>query len=568
MPKKIIFGCLTPIILIGGGVWWAFRSMGGAAATPERFHTVGRGTVEAKVTETGVIEPLKKVEVKSKVAGRVKTLLVEEGSVVEAKRIVAEIDPTEVNSQVAQLEAQLDGSRARLQQVTRGAGLQVKQTGHTIREVEQAVRTAEARLRVAEEQATTQPRLTGSAVAQAEASLKASRDNLEMIRSSTHPQAVTAVESGHEEAKAAEENARRNLDRQQKLLERGFVSQQVVDSARSELASMVARLQQAKKRLDLIGDQNRLEVAAAESRIARDVAALETARANSMQVALTKHERDAARAALAQAREQLASAKSNRMQDTMKQDEIAEARASVKRLENQIIEVKVRQRDTTLVAPLSGVVTKRYVEVGELLTSGVSSFSSGTPVMQIADLSKMLVKISVNEVDVQRVSVGLPVEIRIDAARDAVFRGRVTRVSPAAIGAANPTGDQQAIGRQGGGGGGSVVRFAVEVTIDRPDPRLRPGMSAKCAIIIARRENVLRLLNEGIQGTGERVKVLLVKPVVKDGKTINTTVDRQVRVGVRGESHVEICEGLKEGDQVKPAPFTGPKRKDLGLEIE
>ena len=52
------------------------------------------------------------------------------------------------------------------------------------------------------------------------------------------------AQSGFEDTKAAEENARRNLQRQEKLYERGFVAQQLVDSARAELAAMTARLQQ------------------------------------------------------------------------------------------------------------------------------------------------------------------------------------------------------------------------------------------------------------------------------------------------------------------------------------
>ena len=56
--------------------------------------------MEIKVTETGTIEPLKKVEIKSKVAGRITRLLVDEGSRVNAGQVLAEIDPTEINSQV------------------------------------------------------------------------------------------------------------------------------------------------------------------------------------------------------------------------------------------------------------------------------------------------------------------------------------------------------------------------------------------------------------------------------------------------------------------------------------
>ena len=85
------------------------------ASAPEASHfpTVTRGDVEIKVVETGQIEALKKVEVKSKVAGRVSQLLVDAGSIVKHGQLLAKIDPTEINSQVAQIAAQLDGARRR-----------------------------------------------------------------------------------------------------------------------------------------------------------------------------------------------------------------------------------------------------------------------------------------------------------------------------------------------------------------------------------------------------------------------------------------------------------------------
>src|SRR5262249_6937450 len=154
-------------------------------------------------------------------------------------------------------------------------------------------------------------------------------------------------------------------------------------------------------------EQNRLEVANAESRVRQDEAALETAKANLSQIAISQHELAAARAAVRQADAAYQVALKGRIQNQMRLDEVREAQATVTQLENQLREVEVRQHDTTLLATMTGVVTKRYIEQGELVTSGVSTFSSGTPVLQIADLSRMLVKMSVNEVDVQKLHVGL-----------------------------------------------------------------------------------------------------------------------------------------------------------------
>jgi HlyD family secretion protein len=348
---------------------------------------------------------------------------------------------------------------------------------------------------------------------------------------------------------------------------KGFVSEQIVDAARAELAGATARLQQAKKKLDLVDEQNRLEIANAESRVKQEEAALETAKANTAQVSITRHELDVARSAYAQALAADTAAKAGRIQNKMREDEVREAQATVAQLANSLREVQVRQFDTTLVAAMSGVVTKRYIEQGELITSGVSTFSSGTPVMQIADLSRMLIKMSVNEVDVQKIRLGLPVEITVDAAKGGQFKGRVTKRAPAAVSAATAGQDGQGGGGGGSAGAMSVVRFAVEVMIDNPDSRLKPGMSAKCGIIVDRRKDVLRLPNDGIEGAGVTAKAQVVTKGSKDGKPADVVTAKSVTVGLRGDTHVEIMGGLKQGDRVKPGAYTGPKRKAMDMDM-
>src|SRR5688500_15083488 len=212
--KRLFLGCLLPLIVLVGGIWYGIRALRASAPEVSHYPSVTRGDVEIKVVETGQIEALKKVEIKSKVAGRVARLLVDEGTPVRQGQLLAEIDPTEINSQVAQIEAQLDGARARLLQAERGVDLQVEQTRESIRQAQEAYKTAEARYRVAQMQSKAQPQLTSSAIKQADAALNTARENLDLLKNSTHPQAVVQAQSSFEDAKAAEENSRRNLQRQ------------------------------------------------------------------------------------------------------------------------------------------------------------------------------------------------------------------------------------------------------------------------------------------------------------------------------------------------------------------
>jgi HlyD family secretion protein len=255
----------------------------------------------------------------------------------------------------------------------------------------------------------------------------------------------------------------------------------------------------------------------------------------------------------------------------MRLDDVAQARAQVTQLENSMREIAVRQNDTRLLAPMSGVVTRRYVEEGELITSGVSAFSSGQAVLQIADLSRMRVTMSVNEVDVQRLRRGQAAEIVIDGApRGVRFAGHVRKVAPASQNAGGDAASARAAAAGGGGTSGGVIRFAVEVLLDRPDERLRPGMSARCTVLIAQRKNVLRLPAACVKGDGKNAAVEVQETsgatTAQNEKGPRFT-KRQVTVGLRGDSHVEIVSGLKEGDQVKQTPFTGPPRKGFNLSL-
>ncbi len=85
-------------------------------------------------------------------------------------------------------------------------------------------------------------------------------------------------------------------------------------------------------------------------------------------------------------------------------------------------------------APISGVVTNLNVEKGEMITSGTQAYGGGgTTIMTIADLSRMIVKAEINEVDIIKVKTGQTVDIGFDAIRGQVYHGRVKKIAPAGM---------------------------------------------------------------------------------------------------------------------------------------
>ncbi|GBC94718.1 Macrolide export protein MacA [bacterium HR16] len=553
--KLLLFGCLPFLVLLGAAGWWGYRWLN-KPAPPPRLVEVSRGDVEIIVAESGVLEPLRKVEVKSKIAGRILSLDVEAGDVVHKGQLIARIDPVEVESSLRQTEAQLRAAIARLEQAKLLSGYQPADTAAQIEQARNAVRTAEIRYQQALREAQTQPEVTRAAIEQAEASYQSAIDNLNLLLKVTHPQLRTDAQAAVDEARAQRDDARRQLERQKQLLAKGFVSQREVDLATTQLTAAEARLQQAEQRLQTLEEQLRLQRAEAESRVKQAKATLDQARAQAKRDELKLKEVETARAALEDARMRLKLAEANRVQLPVREKEVLQAQAAVEQLQSALKEARTRLADTTIRAPMSGVVTQRYIESGELVTSGVATFSSGMPLVQIADLSRMRIKLQVNEVDIGKVKVGQKVEIRLDALRDEVFEGRVRKVAPASS------------VTQQGAPGGAVIKFPVEVEIEKPDPRMKPGMSAKCRIIVERRQNVLRLPKEALQfvdaGTA---RVSVVHREVANGKTVDKNETRTVKTGLRGDAFVEILSGLKEGEKVRPQPFTGPKRQQFEMNI-
>lgn len=140
-----------------------------------------------------------------------------------------------------------------------------------------------------------------------------------------------------------------------------------------------------------------------------------------------------------------------------------------------------RLRDTRVVAPISGVILTKNVEVGQIISSGVSNVSGGTLLATLADMNEVYVETNVDEVDIGKVSVGQRAKVVADAYPDESFWGEVIRISP--------------LGRTQQ----NVTTFNVIVLVKNIGNRLKAGMSASVDIEIFNRQNVLLVPTEALK---------------------------------------------------------------------
>lgn len=187
-------------------------------------------------------------------------------------------------------------------------------------------------------------------------------------------------------------------------------------------------------------------------------------------------------------------------------------------LQKEIVEQL--RKNSTIVSPISGVVTARNFEEGDLFAS--------MPILHIMQIDKLKVMTNVSEQFYPNVKVGQKVIIEVDIFPGEQFEGRVSRVNPS-LDAATRT-------------------FGVEVTVPNSDKRLRPGMYARTTFIMGERESVM-VEDVAIQkqsGSSERFVYVL-----KDGVAEYRFVKDGRRVGTK----VEILDGLQAGEQVATTSF-------------
>jgi len=140
-----------------------------------------------------------------------------------------------------------------------------------------------------------------------------------------------------------------------------------------------------------------------------------------------------------------------------------------------------RLAETELKAPIDGIILRKDVEEGQVISSGVSSVSGGTTIALLANLDKVNVLADVDETDIGRVKVGQTVKAVADAFPDQEFIGRVLKVAPLA------KVDQ------------NVTTFEVTAEVDNPRHLLKSGMNANVQIMTAEARDVLLVPNESVK---------------------------------------------------------------------
>ncbi len=230
---------------------------------------------------------------------------------------------------------------------------------------------------------------------------------------------------------------------------------------------------------------------------------------------------------------------------------VEQAKASLKQARDDLSK-------TTIFAPMAGTISELNKEVGEIALG--SQFQEDV-ILVVSDLGGMEALVDVDENDIVSVSLGDSAKIEVDALPDISFVGIVTEIASSAKITGTGTTDQK-------------TDFEVEITIIDPGKELRPGMTASSDIVTDVLEEVLAIPIQSVAvRTPEQLekKQLIPKGNVaiaddsaaqiftpdKDGFVevvfvVNDKIAeaRQVRTGIQSDTHIEVKEGIKEGEQI------------------
>jgi membrane fusion protein, multidrug efflux system len=182
----------------------------------------------------------------------------------------------------------------------------------------------------------------------------------------------------------------------------------------------------------------------------------------------------------------------------------------------QVDQLRTRVGFATVTAPLDGVITEKNVESGDIVGNQARLFT-------IADVSTLVARVGVSELDIVELGQGDPVTITLDAFPNRQLNGRIRRVFPSA----DPT----------------TRLVPVEVVFDGPSAQLaRPGFLARVTFDLATSNDVLLLPVSAVLGAQGAQAVFVVEN--------ETATRRTVTTGLTSRGRVEIVSGLTEGEQV------------------
>ena len=317
--------------------------------------------------------------------------------------------------------------------------------------------------------------------------------------------------------------------------------QRSVDQATASVAAAQAKLEGAKAAM-AVAEQtvlaNRLKAEAAvqlAERQVADTAAKAKREGQLLEKKFSSQEQlETAQTTAAQAEQNLKVAQAQRedvkaqeLELLSKKQDIALSSAQLDQAKISLNLAQLQLSYTNIYSPLDAVVSTRPVQIGNIISSGISNVGGGTTVMTLSDLSHIFCYAAVDESDIGFVQLDQPAEITADSFPRKLFEGKVVRIATTGVNVQN------------------VVTFQVRIEITSENKALlKPQMTTNVTIVVADKPDVLQVPANAVirKRDGDFVRV-------RAGSAAEGE-ERRVEIGISDGRNTEVIDGLKEGEEV------------------
>jgi HlyD family secretion protein len=481
--KKLIIIIGVVVVLLGSGFFVTtkvLRGMGPEKKT-DRVETVRRGPFVVKLSESGNMDSLVKVEVRSNVEGEVDKLYVDEGYDVVKGQQLLKIDEKQIKEEYNQVQANYSAAQAELDRAKENSRLNMDRLNSDILLARNSLDSSNANLEGTNARASQQLSQARISITNTENLIEQDEINIRKAKL-----AIEQADTNEKSALALLNNAKAELDRKKDLYTKKFVPLRDVENAQLSYSSAQAQYDSA-----INNGKTLKESAQSQEKITANRKVSLQSEKDDLKILADsiKEQKRQADIQIKQAQERLDILKKGiESEKQIAELALKSAEANKIRAQSNLKTVEQRLGWTTVIAPITGRIVQSKVEEGEIITSGRTAWSQGPPIMTIADLSQMIVKTKVHEFDISKVKVGQKAEIKVGSYKDDVFEGVVKEISPSAQFDNN------------------VIKFEVTTMIVNSPKPLLPGMTADVDIIVSERDNVLQLPLEAIN-MKETVKI-------------------------------------------------------------
>jgi HlyD family secretion protein len=434
------------------------------------------------VTLNGLVEATE-ITLSSKLNARVSTVFVQEGNEVRKGATVVILRQDEYRDAVRQAQSALQAARAQLAEAQAGTRPEVlAQARAAVSQSESAVAGARQALSIAEENYRESTSLRASldaaqaAYNAAQAQLRQAQQAYRLVVQGPRSEEIAQAQAAVTSAQAQATRAQQDYSRAQTLFTRGAIPAAQLDAARASAESAQAQLAQSRSRLaELRAGSRPEEIQQARAAVSQAQAQLTGARRALVNARSQYSQRIQERQALTQARTNYQTAAAQLAQNQARLQEliagprpevIARLKAGVAQAQAAYAQAVTQLSNTVIKSPINGTVVTRAVEPGELATQG-------TPLVTLADLREVWLRVYVDEATYGRIKLGQRADVTVDSYPGYIFRGRVSEIASQAE--FTPKEIQTPEQR-------TKLVFGVKITISNPEGRLKPGMPADATL--------------------------------------------------------------------------------------